>query len=197
MQNPSKTAKTNLLAKKIKKGDMNAFDLLYSTYSQKLYGFAFSMTKSHEDAKEVVQETFFKIWEKRSQINPSVSIQAFLFSISYHTTIDLMRKRLKEDKYRTYLKAQSSVYENTAEDNPVYYKELICILNKVVRELPEQRRKIYMLSREDGLSHREIAKKLNISGKTVENQINMALKAIRKQLNSDDLLLWLLITSLV
>lgn len=176
---------------------MNAFDLLYSTYSQKLYGFAFSMTKSHEDAKEVVQETFFKIWEKRSQINPSVSIQAFLFSISYHTTIDLMRKRLKEDKYRTYLKTQSSVYENTAEDNPVYYKELICILNKVVRELPEQRRKIYMLSREDGLSHREIAKKLNISGKTVENQINMALKAIRKQLNSDDLLLWLLITSLV
>jgi RNA polymerase sigma-70 factor (family 1) len=187
----------NLLSDKIKKGDIKAFDLLYHTYSQKLYGFAFSMLKNHEDAKEVVQETFFKIWEKRDRINPSGSIEAFLFSVSYHTTIDLLRKRFKDDQYRSYVQIQLPGHESKSEEDPVYYQELINILNEVVSELPEQRKKIYLLSREEGLSHKEIAEKLNISVKTVENQINLALKEIRKQLISNDMLSLLLLACLL
>ncbi len=179
---------TSLLAKRIRKGDIRAFDVLYHTYSQKLYGFAFSMLKNHEDAKEVVQETFFKIWEKRDRIDPSGSIQAFLFSVSYHTTIDLLRQRLRNDQYRIYLQNRLPEQEHSSEEDPAYYQELVRIVDETVRDLPEQRRKIYLLSREEGLSHREIAEKLNISVKTVENQINLALKAIRKQLDADDLL---------
>jgi RNA polymerase sigma-70 factor (ECF subfamily) len=187
----------NLLANKIKKGDIKAFDLLYHTYSQKLYGFAFSMLKNHEDAKEIVQETFVKIWEKREMINPSGSIQAFLFSVSYHTTIDIIRKRFKDDQYRIYLQSQLPEQDNNSEGDPAYYQELIRILDETIRELPEQRKKIYLLSREEGLSHREIAEKLNISVKTVENQINLALKKIRKQLISSDLLSLLLFVCLL
>lgn len=184
----------NPLSKRIKEGDLRAFDLLYHTYSQKLYGFAFSMLKNHEDAKEIVQDTFLKIWEKREIINPLGSLQAFLFSISYHTAIDLIRKRFKDDQYRTYLQAQFPENESTTEEEPAYYRELIRILNKVIGELPEQRQKIYLLSREEGLSHKEIAEKLNISVKTVENQITLALKTIRKQLISNDLFGLLLLT---
>lgn len=185
---------TNLLAKRIKEGDLSAFDLLYHTYSQKLYGFAFSMLKNHDDAKEIVQDTFLKIWEKRKMINPLGSLQAFLFSVSYHTAIDLIRKRFKDDQYRTYLQDQFSDYESVTEKEPIYYQELIGMLDKIVSELPEQRKKIYLLSREEGLSHKEIAEKLNISVKTVENQITLALKAIRTQLTSNDLLGLLLLT---
>ncbi|MGV8094101.1 MAG: RNA polymerase sigma-70 factor [Mangrovibacterium sp.] len=187
----------NLLAKRIKKGDIKAFDLLYHTYSQKLYGFAFSMLKNHEDAKEIVQETFVKIWEKREVINPSGSIQAFLFSVSYHTTIDIIRKRFKDDQYRIYLQSQLPEQNNNSEGDPAYYQELIRVLDETIRELPEQRKKIYLLSREEGLSHREIAEKLNISVKTVENQINLALKKIRKHLISSDLLSLLLFSCLL
>ena len=194
MQESLRKETTNLLAKRIKKGDIKAFDLLYHTYSQKLYGFAFSMLKNHEDAKEIVQDTFLKIWEKREMVNPSGSLQAFLFSVSYHTAIDLIRKRFKDDQYRTYLQSQFIDYESSAEEEPACYQELIRILDKVVLELPEQRKKIYLLSREEGLSHKEIAEKLNISVKTVENQINLALKTIRKQLGSNDLLSLLLLT---
>ncbi len=187
----------NLLAKRIRKGDIKAFDLLYHTYSQKLYGFAFSMLKNHDDAKEIVQDTFLKIWEKREMINPASSLQAFLFSVSYHTAIDLIRKRFKDDQYLTYLQAQSHENESVTTEEPAYYQELIRILNNVIGELPEQRKKIYLLSREEGLSHKEIAEKLNISVKTVENQITLALKTIRKQLISNDLLGLLLLTIFV
>ncbi|MEL7586513.1 MAG: RNA polymerase sigma-70 factor [Prolixibacteraceae bacterium] len=185
---------TNLLAKSIKEGDLNAFDLLYHTYSQKLYGFAFSILKNHDDAKEIVQDTFLKIWEKREIINPSSSLQAFLFSVSYHTAIDLIRKRFKDDQFRTYLQTQFTDCKSATEEEPAYYQELIRILNNVIGELPEQRKKIYLLSRDEGLSHKEIAEKLNISVKTVENQITLALKTIRKQLISNDLLGLLLLT---
>ncbi|MGV8137849.1 MAG: RNA polymerase sigma-70 factor [Mangrovibacterium sp.] len=188
---------TNLLAKRIRKGDIKAFDLLYHTYSQKLYGFAFSMLKNHDDAKEIVQDTFLKIWEKREMINPASSLQAFLFSVSYHTAIDLIRKRFKDDQYLTYLQSQFHENESITIEEPAYYQELIRILNKVIGELPEQRKKIYLLSREEGLNHKEIAEKLNISVKTVENQITLALKTIRKQLISNDLLGLLLLTIFV
>lgn len=188
------TETTNLLAKRIRKGDIKAFDLLYHTYSQKLYGFAFSMLKNHDDAKEIVQDTFLKIWEKREMINPASSLQAFLFSVSYHTAIDLIRKRFKDDQYLTYLQAQFHENDSITTEEPACYQELIRILDNVIGELPGQRKKIYLLSREEGLSHKEIAEKLNISVKTVENQITLALKTIRKQLISNDLLGLLLLT---
>ena len=177
-----------LLAGRIRKGDKKAFDLLYYKFSQQLYGFAFSMLKNHEDAREIVQETFFRIWAKRSQLNSSQSVKAFLFSISYHLTIDLIRKRLKEEQFRNYLQEQQYSTNEPSTENLAGYHELNNILQKAIDELPDQRKKIYCLSREEGLSHKEIAKKMDITVKTVENQINLALRHLRKRLNSQGLL---------
>lgn len=187
MKEASSQEETNLLAKRIQKGDIKAFDLLYERFSERLFSFAFSMLKNREDAKEIVQETFLKVWNKRSQINTSQSIKAYLFSISYNVTIDILRARLKEDKYREYIQNQFIVGEPGAE-NMADFNELSETVQKAIEELPEQRKKIYLLSREEGLSHKEIAENLNISVKTVENQINLALKIIRKKLNSGNLL---------
>src|SRR5665647_109000 len=84
----------------VKEGKASAFDKLYAAYFQKLYGFAFSILKSKEDTEEVVQNTFYKIWEKRKSIVSNHSFKSFLFTIAYNVTVDLLRERLKERKYR-------------------------------------------------------------------------------------------------
>ena len=187
MKGTSNQEELNLLARRIQKGDIKAFDLLYERFSERLFSFAFSMLKNREDAKEIVQETFLKVWNKRSHINTSQSIKAYLFSISYNVTIDLLRIRLKEDKFRSYIQNQFFTEEPNTE-NLAGYNELSETVREAVEKLPEQRKKIYLLSREEGLSHKKIAKDLNISVKTVENQINLALKTIRKKLDSGNLL---------
>ncbi|WP_423128336.1 RNA polymerase sigma factor [Gaoshiqia sp. Z1-71] len=183
MKETSTVEEMNQLTKRIRQGDIKAFDLLYAQFSERLFGFAFSMLKNHEDAKEVVQETFLKLWKKRDQLDSSQSVKALLFSVSYHIVIDLLRKRLKENQYLQELHARFAENEPGA-DHLADYNELNNELQKAISALPEQRKKIYQLSREEGLSHKEIAGILNISVKTVENQINLALKTIRRQLDS-------------
>lgn len=175
------------LARRIKKSDVQAFDQLYERYSQRLYGFAFSMLKNKEDAKEVVQETFLKIWNKRTAIDSSRSLQAFLFSVSYNLVIDLFRNRAKDQDFLARLKAHVNE-ESLAADELVQLKELADEVHRLVNELPQKRRAIYLMSREEGLSHKEIAHQLGVTEKTVENQITLSLKHIRARLNSGSLL---------
>lgn len=184
------------LARRIKKGDVQAFDRLYERYSQRLYGFAFSMLKNKEDAKEVVQETFLKIWNKRTAIDDSHSLQSFLFSVSYNLIIDLFRKRTRDQDLLAQFKAQFNE-ESLPADELVQLKELTDEVHRLVNELPRKRRAIYLLSREEGLSHKEIADQLGITEKTVENQITLSLKHIRSRLNSGSLLTLLFLSLFV
>ncbi len=193
MKENSSAGVTNILIKEIRKGNIQAFDSLYRQFSERLYGFAYSMLKDHEDSKEIVQETFLKLWAKRQQLDSSQSVKALLFSISYHITIDLLRKRLRQDQYQRYIRSHFSE-EEPGNDNLAGYEELTTELRNTVQNLPEQRRKIYQLSREEGLSHKEIAEQLNISVKTVENQITLALKSIRQKLDAGNLLSLLFLT---
>ncbi|PTN05303.1 RNA polymerase sigma-70 factor (ECF subfamily) [Mangrovibacterium marinum] len=168
--------------RRLQQGDLHAFDLVYKLYSQRLYGFAYSILKNHEDAKEIVQETFLKLWKNRKQLRSDQSPKAFLFKISYNISIDLIRRRLKNDQYLEYLKGHFSDNDEAAE-NIADYNELSDALKKIIAEFPEQRQRIFRMSREEGLSHAEIADKLGITPKTVENHINLALKTMRKKLS--------------
>lgn len=172
--------------KQLQKGDLKIFDLVYKHYSERLYHFAFSILKNHDDAKEIVQETFLKLWNRRSDLRYDKSLKSYLFTISYNISVDMLRKRMKDKKYVDYLKTLHKGMEPEAQ-NLEQYNELTSEVRQAVKDLPEQRRLIFQLSREEGLSHAEIAGKLGITGKTVENQINLALKSIRKKLQSGDL----------
>ena len=174
------------LAGQIKKGQTYAFDQLFDRYSQPLYRFSKSLLKNHEDAEEVVQEVFFRIWKKRDELNERRSFQSFLFSIAYNLIVDQFRQRVKDQKYEQFLIKQAQQnYLNPG--NELEYKELKKQVNKAITELPEQRKKIYQLSREKGLSYKKIAGRLHIKPKTVENHINLALKYIRKRLRNETL----------
>ena len=169
--------------RRLQKGDLYSFDLVYQRYSQRLYGFAFSILKNHEDAKEIVQETFLRLWNSKDQLKNDQSLKSYLFKISYNISIDLIRLRLKNEKYVEYLKIHFS--EDAADaDNLADYNELNDTIQKIISEFPEQRQKVFRMSREKGLSHAEIADQLGITTKTVENHINLALKTVRKKISS-------------
>ena len=177
------------IVEELKDGMASAFDKLYGFYSLKLYYFALSILKSKEDAEEVVQNTYFKIWERRKAIDTNHSFKSYLFSIAYHTTIDLLRERLKERKYREDILEKASSSYNLEES--IEFGDIVEQVQQIVQELPARKYEIYQLSRTDHLSYGEIAGKLGISVKTVENSINFSINFIKKRLGKDSLIILL------
>jgi len=172
------------LVAQLRNNEVKSFDILFEKYSAKLYRFSFSLLKNHEDSKEIVQETFFRVWDKRREIDSSKSFKSFLFTISYHLIIDHLRLKLKDQEYRSFLKEYFKT-EEVKVDSVIDYETLNRQIAAVIAELPDKRKQIFKLSREQGLTHKEIAGQLNISVKTVENQINLALKLIKSRLGND------------
>jgi RNA polymerase sigma-70 factor (ECF subfamily) len=173
-----------LLVSGLRNNEVKSFDILFGKYSAKLYRFSFSLLKNSEDSKEIVQETFFRVWDKRHKIDSSKSFKSFLFTISYHLIVDHLRLKLKDQEYRKFLKEYFKTEELQINSEPDY-ETLSRQIKTIVEELPAKRKQIFSLSREQGMSHKEIAGQLNISVKTVENQINLALKLIKTRLGSD------------
>ncbi len=173
-----------LLVSQLRNNEVKSFDILFEKYSAKLYRFSFSLLKNHEDSKEIVQEAFYRVWEKRHEIDSSKSFRSFLFTISYHLIIDQLRLKLKDQEYRKFLKEYFKT-EEVKFDTVTDYETLNRQIATIVEELPAKRKQIFTLSREKGLTHKEIAGQLNISVKTVENQINLALKLIKSRLGND------------
>jgi RNA polymerase sigma-70 factor, ECF subfamily len=175
------------IIEEVKEGMASAFDKLYEAYCMKLFHFAFSILKSKEDAEEVVQNTFFKIWEKRKSIDCEHSFKSYLFTIAYRVTIDILRERLKEKNYREYIIDKAST--NYSLDGAIEFGDLLERVQEIVKELPSRKNEIYQLSRINHLSHSEIAEKLNISIKTVENSINFSINFIKNRLGKDSLVI--------
>ena len=158
---------------------MLAFDTIYSRYSNRLYYFVLRYIKQKEDAEEIVQEVFIKIWESRRKIDTHSSFESFVFTIAYNTTISLLRKRVSENKYIDNL---SSIQQITSSDyivDDIQFNELNDKVFSLLKKLPPRQREVFQLSREQGLSHDEIAKKLNISSNTVKNHLVKALAFIK------------------
>lgn len=165
----------------LKKDDFIAFDSLFYKYSEKMYAFALSITRETFAAEEITQLVFMKVWEKRAQINEHFSFKSFLFSVAYHETISWLRKeKSKERRITTFV--QNSDFLTNETEYAVEFRDMEYIANQFVENLPEKRKKIFRLSREQGFTNKEISRELGISVKTVENQMTSALKYLREKL---------------
>ncbi len=171
----------------LKKDDFIAFDALFHKYSASLYAFAQSITRDSFAAEEVTQLVFLKVWEKREQIKEHLSFKSFLFSVAYHETISWLRKE-KSEKMRIGEFVRMSGFQTSETENTVEFRNIESLANGLIQEMPEKRKEIFRLSREQGFSNKEIAEKLGISMKTVENQMTSALKYLREKLGKHDIL---------
>lgn len=172
------------LVKSMRKGDIFAFNELFNKYSQKVYNFSMQHMKNEEDVKDLVQEIFCKIWDIREKIDEKKSFNAFLFTISLNTIRDYFRKQVKNRKLLDkWLEEAESYSESTLES--IELASLEKVVGTAVEQLPPKRLIVFKLSRLEGLSNDEIAKRLDIEKKTVENHLNLALRHLRTLLQED------------
>jgi RNA polymerase sigma-70 factor (ECF subfamily) len=165
---------------KIRNNDEAAFKLIFNSYYSSLCHYALQFINDREHSEEVVQELFVKIWEKRETLNVEISLRHYLFRSVRNQCLNL----LQHEKIRK-LHAEKLKDALLSEDAPGDYfisQEMILKIEESVNSLPEKRREIFRLSREEGLKYREIAEKLHISIKTVEIQMGLALKSLREKL---------------
>lgn len=172
------------LVKLLKKDDMAAFDAIYNKYCHKLHQFVLMYLKQEEDTEEIVQEVFIKIWESRGKIDIYASFESFLFTIAYNATMSLLRKRMSETKSREYLKSLQQISSAEQIIDEIQYRELTQKVESLLKELTPRQEEIYRLSREEGLTHEEIARKLNISESTVNNHLVKTIKFLKSQIDS-------------
>lgn len=171
----------------LKKDDFIAFDALFHKYSKSLYAFALSITRDSFAAEEITQLVFLKVWEKRTHINEHLSFKSFLFSVAYNETISWLRLE-KSQKRRISEFVNISGFQTNETEQVVEFSNIEGLANQLIQEMPEKRKEIFRLSREQGFSNKEIAGKLGISVKTVENQITSALKYLRSKLGKYNIL---------
>jgi RNA polymerase sigma-70 factor (family 1) len=169
------------LIDRLKSGDDGALTAIYKKYWQQLYLSAYHILKDEQACEDIIQELFIKLWDNRSSVQISVSLKAYLYaSIRYEVYRQVRNSMSTSDVFDTLFdRLQTPVdYEN------IEYKELIAQVSSAVNALPQKCREVYKLSREEYLSHKQIASRLNISTKTVENHLTKALKQLRTSLGS-------------
>lgn len=166
----------------IKEGDQIIFKQVFHEYHGKLYAYILKKTQSDYLAEEVVQLTFIKIWNFRSNLNEEYSISTQLYRIATTTLIDLIRKRnAAELAIKKLVEKEATPLVNASIGN-LEYKDLSLRLEKAMETLPPTRRKVFRMSRFQEMTYSEIASELSISTKTVENHISMAIKQLRPYL---------------
>ena len=169
----------------LKNGEYSSFDVLFKKYAESLYAFVISITKDSFIAEEITQDVFFKVWQKRSQIEEHYSFKSFLFSVTYNATISYLRKiRAEKNKIQSFVLFRSDISNETEYE--VEFRNLESLANEIIEDFPVKRKQIFKMSREQGFTNKEIADKLEISVKTVENQMTAALKTLRSKLGADD-----------
>lgn len=172
------------LISRLRQDDREAFNLLFYMYAEKLLKFSLTFFNREEDAEEIVQEVFIKIWVKRQSIKDPASFNAYIYTIAKNMIFNSLKKNIYRTKYETYQYNNHHFFQNTTE-NEVMYQETRKRLEHALDQLPIKRKEVFLLSRRDGLKNREIAKKLDISIKTVETQMSLTLKYLKEIFKTD------------
>lgn len=165
----------------ITEGNEAAFEMTFKTYYKPLCHYAYSFLNDKNEAEEVVQTTFIKMWEKKTELVIESSLKAYLHSMVRNGCLNVIKhERVKQQHAQQHLQAAEQSRELVTEK--VFSNDLESKIHQAMKALPEQCRIVFQLSRFEELKYQEIAEQLQISVKTVENQMGKALKIMRTQL---------------
>ena len=174
------------------KMDNHAFEEIFKTYFTPMMSFSRRILGDEDDAREVVHQVFINVWEKRDEIDLSTSLKSYLFTAVNNRSLNVIRDRKKFSSEE--VPERAGEWDVSAQIESMELEEKI---RGVIDSLPEKCREIFELNRFDGLKYAEIARKLDISVKTVENQMSKALKILREQVAKYlTILLWFMLFAL-
>ncbi|TKG89043.1 RNA polymerase sigma-70 factor [Puteibacter caeruleilacunae] len=180
------------LVEELRKGNSLAFEVLYRKYNGKLFNFVRKTIGDKEEAAEIVQYVFIKLWEKRSTIDPSQSFSGFVFKIAKNLVYNFIRKSVREASMKeAHIDSLDQLADSTFDK--VEFTELEARLKACIDKLPPRRKEVFILSRKRGMTYKEIAIHLNISENTVDTQIRKALQFLKDHLE-DELYVYLVIS---
>lgn len=148
------------LIKKIKQGSYEDFTRLYFIYAHLLYGFILKLTKDPNDAEDILQETFLRIWQTKENLSLEISFKSYLYTIAHNLIIDSFRKKIDSVEFEVYI--QSDAYQNYTEndtENKVYFDEFLDKLNEAKKKLSSKQLAIFELSREKDVRLKILPKK--------------------------------------
>lgn len=173
------------LVDKLQKGDVDAFDLIYNKYSGKLYAFGLKYLRSKDEAEELVQSVFLKLWENHRILKKEASFKSFLFTIAYNDICKLFRKRKYKQEYINKILLEGTHASSQSEED-IDYKSVLVHIQKIIDLLPEKQRTIFLKSKFEGKSTKEISSEIGLSPGTIDNSISRSLKFIRSRLSKEN-----------
>lgn len=165
----------------LRKGDEKAFEYIFHHYYNQIYTFVLNTLFNKTFAEDITQSVFISLWEKRGKIDPEIGISSFLYTIARNQVYRQTERLLLQNKYMQYQQEtmHQANFDIEAEINSRFLEN---ILSELVERLPSERRKIFLLSRKDNLTNKEIASRLQISEKTVETQIRRSLIFLQEKM---------------
>lgn len=158
------------IAFRLKNRDEEAFKVFFYDYKDSIYKYAYIHIKEQEIAQDIVQETFARFWNKTSDLDSSLNVKSYLFTIARNLVFDELRKKLLFESYASYYQKTKQAYVTNSEDQ-LYFNELESLYQEAISLLPAKRREIFRLSKLEHLSNEDIAQLLGISTNTVRDQL--------------------------
>ena len=189
-----------------KRDDMDArFEQFYAANFPRVKNFARLLTKSEEDAEDIAQNIFLKLWTRPELWQEQETMTSYLYTVTRNEIFNLFKHQKVEQEYESHIIRSQLIGELCDEDTSLlenlYYKEIVLLVELALNQLPPRRKQVFEMSRIEGLSHKEIAEALGVSVHTVQEHISLSLKVIRSYLTkysstSADVLLILLCLNL-
>lgn len=166
---------------RLSQSDKEAFTVIFDHYEPRIYPFLLRITKSETSAEEIVQELFIKLWTLRAEVGKIENPRSYIFRMATNRALSYMKSVDRTNRLMQRVAGSTTTTLNVTEER-IDYKQTEEIINKLVDQLPAQQKKIYKLSRQQGMSYDEIAAELKISPSTVKNHLTEALRFIREKL---------------
>ena len=175
------------LYERVRKGDIKAFELFFNKYQPRLFAFCLNFVEDEDAAKDLVQESFILFWENHSQINANYAVVSYLFKIAHSCCCRYIRENslnshLSDLPGHELKEIELAYYKDDTVLSSIYVKDIETYYNKVIEKLPKQSQIVFKLRQRDGLNAEEIATKLSLSLRTVENHLYRATKFIRNEM---------------
>ena len=173
------------LIRQIKSSNIEAFENVFKEFQENIFSYLYFKIGNSQVAEDILHDGFIKLWENRHQLKDNLSLPSYLYTIAKNLTLNYFRHQKVIQKFQKEIEFQTESIDSTSPLAELELNEINESLINTLEKLPKRQRVVFMMSRHDNLSYKEIAERLEISIKTVETQIGKALKMLRKILITD------------